>query len=308
METATCNQCGGSDAREVFPATLGEGGGPRGDGAFRCTSAGYGAHFRIVECRRCGLAYANPRYTAEEILQAYQNVQDPLYLQERAGRELTFRKHLADFERVAGRGTGRRLLDVGAYIGVFVQIARENGWDAEGLEPSRWAVELAQSQGLPVRAGTLATAPYPAGHFDALTLWDVIEHMADPLAELRRAARLLKPGGALAVHTMDLASPFARLMGARWPWLMEMHLYFFSRRTLRVLLESAGFEVLSIRPQGRYLRLGYLITRIQPYSRPLAALLDWLADRLRLRQLPIPLNFGDLVTAYARKVDVEREA
>ncbi|MBI4769239.1 MAG: class I SAM-dependent methyltransferase [Chloroflexi bacterium] len=301
METVFCNLCGSDQTRELFTSTLPETGEPSGDGAFCCTSSGYGAHFRIVECLRCGLAYANPRYTAGEILASYQEVEDPLYLQEREGRELTFRKHLAAMERVTGSGAGRRLLDVGAYIGVFVEIARAAGWQAEGLEPSHWAAELGQARGLPICEGTLDSAGYPAGSFDAVTLWDVIEHVSDPLHELRRAWRVLKPGGYLAVHTMDKDSPFARLMGARWPWLMEMHIYFFSSRTLRAMLERAGFEVLSIRPQGRYLRLGYLATRVRPYSRPLAAGMKWLLDRRGWAERAVPINLGDLFTAYARK-------
>lgn len=90
-------------------------------------------------------------------------------------------------------------------------------------------------------------------------------------------------------------------MGHRWPWLMEMHLYYFSPRTLRWMLEGLGFEVLHSSPQGRYLRLGYLISRLQPYSRPLYRLLGAIVTRLKLRQIAVPINLGDLFTMYARK-------
>ncbi len=90
-------------------------------------------------------------------------------------------------------------------------------------------------------------------------------------------------------------------MGARWPWLMEMHIYYFDRRTLRAMLARAGFTVQAIRAQGRYLRLGYLANR-------LAALVPWLGrpaerliTRLGLRGVPVAVNLGDLCTAYARK-------
>jgi hypothetical protein len=132
-------------------------------------------------------------------------------------------------------------------------------------------------------------------------MWDVIEHVADPLAELRHCQRILRPGGLLVVHTMDRDSLFARLMRHRWPWLMEMHIYYFSRRTLRAMLDRAGFDLVSAEPQGRYLRLNYLLTRIAPYSRAVASLLGWLAGRLGWRDRPVSINFGDLITAYARK-------
>ena len=100
---------------------------------------------------------------------------------------------------------------------------------------------------------------------------------------------------------MDIDSLFARLMGARWPWLMEMHVYYFSHRTLAAMLAKAGFKVLSSAPQGRYLRLGYFATRIGGFSPFLGRLLGRLFRVFHLRQVSIPLNFGDLFTAYAIK-------
>ena len=91
-------------------------------------------------------------------------------------------------------------------------------------------------------------------------------------------------------------------MGHRWPWLMEMHLYYFTPRTLRRMLEEIGFEVIHSSPQGRYLRLGYLISRLQPYSRLLYHLLDTIVTRLGLRGIAVPTNLGDLFTMYARKI------
>ena len=301
METVACNLCGSAEASELFSSTLPASDESRSEGAFRCTASGYGSHFRIVQCRQCGLAYASPRYDRAKLLERYRSVKDPLYLEESEGRRLTFRNHLAALERWTGSGAGRPLLDVGAYTGVFVDVARQAGWQAEGLEPSSWAVDHARACGLPMIEGTLESAHLPNAAYAVLTMWDVIEHLGDPLHELREAWQVLRPGGYLAVHTMDRGSLFARVMGRRWPWLMEMHLYYFSTHTLRAILKEAGFEVLAVQPQGRYLRLGYLATRVKPYSRLAAAALDRVAKVLRLRELAVPVNFGDLITAYARK-------
>jgi hypothetical protein len=149
--------------------------------------------------------------------------------------------------------------------------------------------------------GTTETADLPDEFFDVVTLWDVIEHVGDPLEELRRVHNLLKSDGLVVVHTIDISSFFARLMGSRWPWLMEMHLYYFSRRTLRQMLQKAGFSVLDIRPQGRYLRLGYLMNRVAALVPWLGRPLEWLVSRLGLRRVPVAVNLGDLCTAYAVK-------
>lgn len=104
------------------------------------------------------------------------------------------------------------------------------------------------------------------------------------------------------LYTMDIDCALARIMGRRRPWLMEMHLYYFSRRTLSAMLEKAGLTVLRAEPQGRYLSLGYPATRVggllgDSMGRGLGGLIELLG----LGRLPVSINTGDLFTAYAVK-------
>ncbi len=301
MEYVCCNLCGADDAILRYPCTIRENSTVKDWSAFACTNSGYGRHHTIVQCRRCGLVYTNPRLDHHDILNTYQAVEDPLYVEEREGRVLTFERHLKPLERLTGPPNGRLLLDMGCHIGVFVEIAARRGWEAWGVDPSRWAVEQAQARGLHVVQGTLETANLPEAAFDVVTMWDVIEHLTDPRGALQQVYRLLKPGGLVVVHTIDIESPLARLMGAHWPWLMEMHIYYFSRRTLRAMLEKCGFQVLSDQPQGRYQRLGYLMSRVGALVPLVGRPAEWLVTKLGLRGLAVPVNLGDLFTAYARK-------
>ena len=299
MEYVACNLCGNNQTRLRFPSTVADDLLPTAVEAFRCTSPGYGRHHTIVQCKNCGLVYTNPRIDGSKILDSYEAVEDPLYLEERDGRVLTFERHLRPLEKL--HAPSGKLLDVGAYTGVFVEIAAQHGWEAWGVEPSHWAVEQACARGLHMIEGTLATSGLADASIDVVTMWDVIEHLTDPFAEVQQAYRLLKPGGLLVVHTMDIDSLFARVMGSRWPWLMEMHVYYFSQRTLQAMLAKASFQILRSEAQGRYLRLGYFATRIAGFSPFLGRLFGRLFRALRLSETPIPLNFGDLVTAYALK-------
>ena len=138
--------------------------------AFRCTNPGYGHHPQIVQCHHCGYVYANPRWDAAELVGAYAAVEDQTYLEERTGRELTFSKHLQSLERRSGGANGRELLDVGAYIGVFVEAARTAGWEAMGVEPSQWAAKVAQDDGLPVIEGTMDAEALHGRRFDVVTI------------------------------------------------------------------------------------------------------------------------------------------
>lgn len=299
MTHIICNLCGQDDWKLRFPATLN--GADLDVRAFRCTSSGYGHHPQIVECKQCGYVYANPRPGTNQLLSAYTAVEDHTYLQEREGRELTFQKHLASLEKVTGPAHNRRLLDVGAYIGVFVEIAQQAGWQTCGVEPSQWAVGEAKKRNLPVIQGTQDTPQLAGQTFDVITMWDVIEHVDDPAGEIHKAHHLLNPGGILVLHTMDIDSLTARLMGKRWPWLMDMHIHYFSQATLAQMLEQKGFQIITSGAQGRYLRLGYVATRVGGLNKTLGRIVTALVNGLKLAEVAIPINFGDLFTVYAQK-------
>ncbi len=302
MEYVNCNLCGSDETELLYPSTLAGDLSNNDAQRYRCTSLSYGLHPPIVRCKVCGLVYTNPRREGGLILDNYEKVVDQTYLEEREGRVLTFRRNLRPLEELMPPADGRRLLDVGCYIGVLLEIAQERGWEAWGVEPSRWAVEEARRKGLRVMAGTLKEADFADEFFDVVTMWDVIEHLTDPMGELREVHRILKIGGIVCIHTMNIESLFAKLMGPRWPWLMEMHLYYFSPRTLTKMLEKAGFQVIRSINQGRFLRLGYLISRLEPYNKAISRVLSGLARMLRLATIPVPINLGDLFTTYARKV------
>ncbi len=300
MIDVVCNLCGRDDWFMRFPATINGQEGPDID-AFRCTSPTYGDHAQIVQCRNCGHVYTNPMWSTTELLDAYSNVEDDLYLSERTARELTFRGHLEAMEKKIGPANGRTLLDVGAYIGIFIEIARGSGWDALGIEPSSWAVNEARVQNLTVIEGTLHSSSLANSQFDVITMWDVIEHLADPRADLNMAYEHLAPGGYVVIHTMDIDSLMARIMGSRWPWLMDMHLHYFGQHTLSEMLQKSGFEVLWSGSQGRYLSLGYLATRIEGLNATAGAIGKGLVEKLRISKHSVPINLGDLFTIYAQR-------
>jgi 2-polyprenyl-3-methyl-5-hydroxy-6-metoxy-1,4-benzoquinol methylase len=298
LDRVPCNLCGSWDATEIYPAAERPNGhGPSND-LYACTSTAYGVCGPIVKCSRCGLVYQSPIPASSQIVEAYDDVVDQRYEEERSGRIETFSRDLASVQR---HERGGRLLDIGSHIGLFLDVARAAGWQVAGLEPSRWSVERARERGLDVRHGTLETVRFPDGSFDVVTMWDVVEHLADPIAELRRIHRLLRPNGLLALSTMNVDALFPKLAGRRWPWYMQMHLVYFSRRTLHNMLAKAGFRVVEMSPHKRVVRLSYLVSRVEPYSRLAYRALDWLVRLTRQGDRLVAVDLGDIFVTIARK-------
>ena len=298
LEAVACNLCGSDEAKELYASNL-DGCSPRA-GRLRCTDSLLGKHGRIVQCRSCGLVYTNPRDLTQTILDAYEAVEDQIYLEEEQGRIETFRGSLRLLHR--HRRPPGSLLDIGCYTGLFLSLAREQGWAVAGVEPSLWACQVARERyHTEIHQGTLSTLNDPAQTFDVATMWDVLEHVTDPLGELQRTRQLLRPNGILALTTIDRGSPIARLLGQRWWWFMEMHLTYFTRGTVTALLKAAGFDVLAIHVHVRWISLRFLWTRLEPWMGGLARSLSRLGQRVQVNTLRIPIALGDVITVVARR-------
>ncbi len=281
-----CYLCGGRDLELRFPRR----GRPSNVGteAYRCTSCGHGSHPPIWRCRGCGMVFQWPIRDESELVAEYRLVEDPTYEAERESRYFTFRNVL----KALGPGNGCTLLDVGAYCGYFLDVARQGGYSPEGLELSKWAADRSRALGFAVHDETLADRAASGRRYDVVTMWDVIEHVADPRAELQSAYRLLEPGGRLYLSTIDVGSLFARSMGRRWPWLMEMHLYYFDRATIARLLEDVGFRDIVIGDYTHYVSVRYLASKLEAMAGPLGPTIKRLS-RVVPGNLRIPVNLGD---------------
>jgi SAM-dependent methyltransferase len=174
--------------------------------------------------------------------------------------ELRFRRYLGELARVCPRG---RVLDVGCGTGRFLWLAREAGYEVQGVELAGYAAALGREKlGLPIRAGRLEELD-PALRFEAITMWDFLEHTPDPLAILGAARRLLVDGGHLLMTVPNVGSWWARAMGKRWVGFDKAseHLFYFTRASLRRMLARAGYAPLRVRPHSWVCTAGFLAER-----------------------------------------------
>ena len=140
-----------------------------------------------------------------------------------------------------------RLVDIGCSRGQFVDFAVQAGFNAEGVEPAPDIAAAARALGLNVRTGLLEEQHYPDAAFDVASLFEVVEHLREPLPLLRECRRVLKPGGILIISTGNAASWTVAAMGARWDYFhIEKdggHISFFNPASIAVMAQNAGFHV-----------------------------------------------------------------
>lgn len=231
-----------------------------------CASSGAASvwsidHYTVSRCGNCTHSFVSAGLAAGELDGAYEQqyydagggstrIGYEDYLAKAPLRMRSFAKRLRELEQhTADRG---RLLDFGCAVGLFVKVAVDAGWDAIGYERSAWAAEYGRQHfGITIESGRDGQCPTYARSFDMVTMWDVLEHLEDPRGVLRSVAGWMKPGGVLALNTIDSASLGARLAGEHWRHISPPHhLQYFTRGSLTRLLRDCGFQVITRQSQG----------------------------------------------------------
>lgn len=213
-----------------------------------------------------------------------------------AMKKQTFRRQFAAAS--AGLKPGK-VLDVGCACGFFLEAATEAGWEAYGVELSSFAAELAREKfGARVHNGTLEEAGYPEGFFDAVTLFDLLEHVPAPGAFLGEVRRVLRPEGRLLLVLPNAASLSARLMGRHWSHYNAEHLHYFTPLTVARLLSACGFEVEQVSNAPKYLSLSYIFNQLRRYPSPLLTPVRAVAESLfpdRIKSRNLRLHCGEML-------------
>lgn len=260
--------------------TSGKNGIARAAGARACAICGPGAaaaaaaydlgDYRVLRCPECGLHFVDLPYDEREIKDMDYYWGEDIYAEEGESIRRWSAGEMCGVERFMPPG---RLLDVGCSFGYLLEAAKSRGWQVSGVEISRKIVEnyLGGRAGeLNVFNGRLEDARYESGSFDAVTMFDVIEHLADPAATLSEVSRVLRPGGLLAVETPREESLFKKaaylsyaLTGGRKTSLIRStynphpggHRFGFTRRALLKLLGLKGFDPVRVEKRMMPLRM-----------------------------------------------------
>ena len=208
--------------------------------------------YHVVRCPTCGFLYRNPGIQPERLGELYAGSYGRFleggYARDRRRR---YQLVLDAFAPVFEAGAGRRLLDYGCGAGLFLELAHARGFSGSGVDLSPDAVARARER--PGGSDTYVGAPdeisqIAAGGFDVVTLWSVLAHLAEPLADLRSLRGLLAPDGVMLILTVNADSLLLKAHRSDWGGFTMNHLKFFSPSTLTRALQAAGFGAVVLRP------------------------------------------------------------
>lgn len=292
-----CALCGSDDREILYPSNAT---GPALPAEFACTSDALATHDDIARCRSCGMVSSLPAADESEIVDNYSEMTDETYLAEQHARTELFEWVLERMESFWL--PGRRLVEIGSNVGLFLHVAGKKGWTAVGIEPSRWAVRVGRERfGVDVRPGTVRDLSVPAGSAHAVVMLDVLEHLYDPLGDLKKLRTAINEDGLLTLSTINLAGLHARVRDGSWPWFIRPHLHYFTPDTLNAMLRAAGFEMVEWNLVPRTFHLSYVAERAAGSHGALARA-ALAASKVADPRLPLGW-LGDVVMVQARPLD-----
>jgi len=283
FEEIACNICGQQKTKIIYPSTLPQ------DLSLAVTERFAPADHakgndQIVQCLNCGLAYANPRMKADYIWQGYSDAVDTKYVTQAEERMRTFKRTIRIIEQYQPQKG--KLLDIGCAAGFFLKVAKDAGWNVQGVEPNKGLATFGAAR-YDVLSKNFLSSELEASAYDVVTFWDVLEHVPDPSAYIRESHRILKPGGFLFLNFPDFGSRLAQWSGQKWWFLSPVHIYYFNRQTISALLQKEKFAVQKINMHWQTLSLGYLFGKFADYNRFISKTGVALSKMLGMYRLPV---------------------
>lgn len=209
---------------------------------YKCGECGFVFTLKYPDEQNIGKYYESDNYIShDDSAKGFLNL---IYLQVRS---LMLKKKRKIIEN-ATRLTKGRILDIGCGTGYFVATMKKGGWDVTGIEPNIKARDFAVSH---FALGVISPediAELPAGIFDCITLWHVLEHFHDPFSYAAEIKRLLRPGGICLCALPNCSSFDANHYGEYWAaYDLPRHLWHFSPETFRLFAKKAGFQISGIK-------------------------------------------------------------
>lgn len=256
-------------------------------------------HFSIERCRNCGAWITLPKPTSENAVEC--NYEDDYYeawaVNEQGLGNLikiktaTFNIVLKNLERFIRPGN---LLDIGCAMGFSLAAAQIRGWSPYGVDISSYAGNIARRTfGDRIYIGDFLKINLPKDFFDAVTMYDLFEHISNYGDAISKVKETIKKGGMLVIVTPSTSSLSAKIYRGFWPHIKFEHKIYMNPCNISVFLNKHGFEVLKIKNTLKVLNLYYVFSQFKKYPLPLVtrtakALERLIPQKIKLKTLCVP--------------------
>jgi 2-polyprenyl-3-methyl-5-hydroxy-6-metoxy-1,4-benzoquinol methylase len=216
-----------------------------------------GELFQVTECHQCTLRFTqdvpdessiSPYYKSENYISHTNTARGLINRLYHFVRKRTLVSKRKLIQQATGLQTGK-LLDMGSGIGSFLQEMKKNGWETTGLEPDPDARKVAKELYNVELAEMNGFSKLPAGNFDVITLWHVLEHVHDLGGYVQRLKLLLKDTGRIFIAVPNYTATDASVYKEYWAaYDVPRHLYHFSPRSMQTLMNKNGLNILQYKP------------------------------------------------------------
>jgi 2-polyprenyl-3-methyl-5-hydroxy-6-metoxy-1,4-benzoquinol methylase len=213
----------------------------------------------IVKCDQCKFHYISPRIDSAVLMDKIQkwSVEDTvdderLRIAFDKNTLKLYKKFITKIKELHHL-PGKKILDIGCSVGAFLHVAKEEGFDASGLELGKASADYAEKkQHTKVANKSIFDYEVPDNSYDIVSMLEVIEHLEHPKQAMDIINKLLKPGGLVFLTTPNFTSLYQRLHGQKW-WVInceDEHIMFFDYHSMNNLLVASGFELEFLQIRG----------------------------------------------------------
>jgi 2-polyprenyl-3-methyl-5-hydroxy-6-metoxy-1,4-benzoquinol methylase len=229
--------------------------------------------FSIVQCSSCEFVYVNPRIANSQLSQIYKhnyfNNHDYGYTgyeQEKRLRVKNFEEWLGISAKFLIGNNHVRALDVGCAAGYCLEVMKAKGWDAEGIELDEEMLATLHKKEFVVNANLLEN--FTSAHqFSIITLFDVVEHIAELDKAFAKLHDLVTDDGIIVIVTPDHGSLHRKIAGKKWfQYKPVEHIQYFTRQSLTLLAKRNNLELVYSASCGQFADSDFLINRLENYQ------------------------------------------
>jgi 2-polyprenyl-3-methyl-5-hydroxy-6-metoxy-1,4-benzoquinol methylase len=271
------------------------------DVSFDCTTNSYSKP-KIYKCNKCELKFSElaaalPNKRVED---KYNNIVDNIYIDQIPQRQKYFsglyKKISYNFNK------DQSVLEVGSYYGVFGNIIKPNVKNYSGLELSKHGSNYSKKNyNLEIFNETIEEHSKRQFKYDIIVMADVIEHFSNPFKMLEIIEKILKPDGLLIFTTYNIDSLYAKITGKNYHWILPMHLFYFSNKTLKNICLENNLKIYKIKNDSRVVSFYYLLNKLALIFPKLKFLFQYINKIKKFQKINVNVNLFDLNIYFAKK-------